>query len=91
MRPHLALRVIRTHAEGLQHTSVNVQAMVQNPDLASGTWADLGTGSGALAIATARHLGTTGRVGMRHPVWGVLDPSQAVAMTAGWHWCMYRL
>ena len=40
------------------------QAMLQNPSLASGTWADLGTGSGALAIATARQLGSAGRVGV---------------------------
>lgn len=40
------------------------QALLQNPSLASGTWADLGTGSGALAIATARQLGSAGRVGV---------------------------
>ena len=53
-------RCMHTNTMPLQDT---MQAMLQNPKLASGTWADLGTGSGALAVATARHLGTTGRVG----------------------------
>lgn len=34
----------------------------ENEELRDGLWADLGTGSGALAIAIARILGTSGRV-----------------------------
>ncbi|XP_047324531.1 release factor glutamine methyltransferase isoform X1 [Impatiens glandulifera] len=37
-------------------------AIEKNPKLGQGLWADLGTGSGALAIGIARILGNTGRV-----------------------------
>lgn len=33
-----------------------MEAIAKNPSLAHGTWADLGTGSGAIAIGLARIL-----------------------------------
>lgn len=44
-------------------------AVAANPALASGAWADLGTGSGALAVGVARALPQAqqvGRLAMQH-------------------------
>lgn len=48
------------------------EAVAATPALASGAWADLGTGSGALAVGLARALPQADRVG-----WPVAAPSMA--------------
>ena len=67
------MKLAVAHASSLQAVSLEQrvsvsQATQQNPQLKSGTWLDIGTGSGAIAIGLSEMLPSTSQVGTVPPL-----------------------